>query len=527
MENGGFQMEVDEVKKVDKQAESDASSVIPCHTFEEAVSLVPVGKFHYYLLLVGGLCFMTVMVESMCVSIILPSMKCDLVSSVTEQGMLASSGFLGIVLSSHAMGFLADTWGRIKTLRAALSLAAISSFISAFSVNIWMLIFFRFLTGFLISGGQACVFSLTGEFHGNKTRTRHVTLLSGFLPLAMVYLPTLATFIIPLQIETVIFGMKFSSWRVLIITNCVLSLLALCGLFMMPETPKYILVQGNDDGALEILRWMFVKNTGRSVAEYPVRRITLQSGGANLANISGVKDAIKMVWNQTAPLFYRERCLHTLNICIIQFVALGIAQGLFMWFPTLLTEMVSNGGVAVAVCHTLMQMDPSTDLNSDICNGIVDTFPFLVIIVVGAAFTVFYLIFSFTIDFIGKKNLILGWLIITSICIVLLHWINNFYVIIVLLTFTMSVGNVGGLVSTISMEFFPTNINAMGMCFIMMMGRIGAVVGSNVLGLLLFDYCDYTLWTILAIYIVVFMMCCFLPEKKYRKSKKIIHATTN
>lgn len=132
---------------------------------------------------------MTVMVEIMCVSMILPSMKCDLISTVAQQGMLASSGFLGIVLSSHAMGFLADTWGRVKTLRLALSMAAVSSIISAFSVNIWMLIIFRFLTGFLISGGQACVFSLAGEFHGNKTRTKHVTLLSGFLPLALVYLP--------------------------------------------------------------------------------------------------------------------------------------------------------------------------------------------------------------------------------------------------------------------------------------------------------------------------------------------------
>lgn len=162
---------------------------VPIYTFEDAVTLTQVGKFHYLLLLVCGVCFMAVMVEIMCVSIILPSMKCDLVSTITEQGILASSGFLGIVLSSHAMGFLADTWGRIRTLRLALILASISTIISAFSVNIWMLIAFRFFTGFFISGGQACVFSLCGEFHGNKTRVRHVTLLSGFLPLALIYLP--------------------------------------------------------------------------------------------------------------------------------------------------------------------------------------------------------------------------------------------------------------------------------------------------------------------------------------------------
>ncbi|XP_013111036.1 putative transporter svop-1 [Stomoxys calcitrans] len=527
MENGGFVMELEDSKKADKQTESDVVASTPTHTFEEAVSLVPVGKFHYYMLLVGGLCFMTVMVEVTCVSIILPSMKCDLVSTVAEQGMLASSGFLGIVLSSHAMGFFADTWGRIKTLRAALAFAAISSLISAFSVNIWMMIFFRFLTGFLISGGQACVFSLTGEFHGNKSRTKHVTLLSGFLPLSIMYLPTLAAFVLPIRIETVIFGMKFSSWRLLLISNCVPSLLALFGLFLMPETPKYVLIQGQHDRALEILRWMFVKNTGKPVSEYPVRHITIQNNGANLANITGIKDAVKLVWNQTAPLFYRERCLHTINICIIQFVVLGIAQGIFMWFPTLLNEMVSTKDFPVDVCNTLSNMDPTTNLHSDICNGIVDLFPFMVIAAVGGAFTFFYLFFSFTIDMIGKKNLILTWIIIATICVALLHWITNFYVNIVLLTFTMSVGNVGGLISTISMEFFPTNINAMGMCFVMMMGRIGAVVGSNVLGLLLFDYCELTMWVILGIYAVVFFMSCFLPVSKYEQRNKVVHATSN
>lgn len=168
---------------------SKSPEPVTSHTFEDAVTLAKVGKFHYLLLLVSGICFMSVMVEIMCVSIILPSMKCDLVSTLTEQGILASSGFLGIVLSSHAMGFLADTWGRIRTLRLALILASTSAIISAFSVNIWMLIVFRFFTGFFMSGGQACVFSLCGEFHGNKTRVRHVTLLSGFLPLSLIYLP--------------------------------------------------------------------------------------------------------------------------------------------------------------------------------------------------------------------------------------------------------------------------------------------------------------------------------------------------
>lgn len=75
-------------------------------------------------------------------------------------------------------------------------------------------------------------------------------------------------------------------------------------------------------------------------------------------------------------------------------------------FPTLLNEMVANNSTTPTVCYTLTHMDASSDQSVDICNGVVDVFPFLIIILVGAAFTVFYIIFTFTIDIIGKKNLI-------------------------------------------------------------------------------------------------------------------------
>lgn len=159
------------------------------YSFEEAVTLTGVGRYHLKLLLICGLCFMAVMVEIMGISLIMPLVKCELLSTLEQQSLLASAGFLGVVLSSHAMGFLADTWGQVVTLRYALMLSALSSIVSALSVNIWMLIVCRFFTGFFISGGQACVFSLCGEFHGNGSRVRHVTLLSSFLCIAVMFAP--------------------------------------------------------------------------------------------------------------------------------------------------------------------------------------------------------------------------------------------------------------------------------------------------------------------------------------------------
>ncbi|XP_034473209.1 synaptic vesicle 2-related protein [Drosophila innubila] len=497
------------------------------YSFEEAITLTGVGRFHLKLLLICGLCFMAVMVEIMGVSLIMPLVKCDLQSTIEQQGMLASAGFLGVVLSSHAMGFLADTWGRVATLRYAMMFSAISSIVSAFSVNIWMLIVCRFLTGFFISGGQACVFSLCGEFHGNKSRVRHVTLLSCFMCIAMMYAPAVAIGILPLQFDASLFGMAISSWRIFLIADVSITLLALCGLYMLPETPKYQLVQGQVEEALETLRNIYAQNSGRSSSDYPVERLAQQSGGASLSSVHGFCDAVRLIWQQTVPLFFRSRVLQTLNICLIQFMIYGIAQGIFMWFPTILNELGKESAQGSLLCTVLQGYSSPQNVPEDgACIVSPDISTYQVMITIGGAFTIIYLIFAYTIDLLGKRNLLIGWMMLTLICLVLLHYVTQFAPLVIALTLVMAVGNCGGLVSTMAMEFYPTQINAMGMCFIMMIGRLGAVVGSNLMGRLLFNSCEVTFWTLLGVVVLLTCMSYFLPDRARSKNTSPTSSTT-
>lgn len=103
---------------------------------------------------------------------------------------------------------------------------------------------------------------------------------------------------------------------------------------------------------------------------------------------------------------------------------------------------------------------------------------------------------------------------LTLICLVGLHYVEQFALVVIALTVVMAIGNCGGLVSTIAMEFYPTHINAMGMCFIMMVGRLGAVVGSNLLGRMLFASCEAVFWALLGLVALLCVLGYFLPEKK-------------
>lgn len=171
------------------KAEKEKS--LTSYPYEEAIEKTYVGKFHYFLLFIAGMCFTAFITEITGIGLLIYSAKCDLRFSLLEQGLVGSAGFLGVAISSHVMAFLADTWGRLKILRLTTTLSLITSLISAVSGNVWMLFTFRLLTGVFVSGCQACVFSFVGEFHGSKSRSTHVAMISALSSLGIIILPGL------------------------------------------------------------------------------------------------------------------------------------------------------------------------------------------------------------------------------------------------------------------------------------------------------------------------------------------------
>jgi len=222
----------------------------------------------------------------------------------------------------------------------------------------------------------------------------------------LLFFAAMAIGILPLRIETIVLGMRFSSWRVLLLANVSISLLALVGISTLPETPKYLLVQGHGDQSLEILRSIFAQNSGKDPAEYPVKEVALESGGASLSDVHGFLDAVRLVWHQTVPLFHRQRLWHTLNICCIQFLIYFLAQGIFMWFPTILDELGTRNGNDTLLCDVLQDFKVDSGSVDAGCSVDVDTSTYQVMIIIGACFVMIYLLFAYIIDYIGKKNLL-------------------------------------------------------------------------------------------------------------------------
>jgi MFS transporter, VNT family, synaptic vesicle glycoprotein 2 len=117
--------------------------------FEEALQKCGFGRFNLLFMVVAGSLMGCGFIELTSVNFILPVAECDLNLTTSDKGILSAIGYIGVILSSFLWGFLSDTKGRRKTLIASLLVAFVASVVSSIVHNFWLLVFLRFINGFL------------------------------------------------------------------------------------------------------------------------------------------------------------------------------------------------------------------------------------------------------------------------------------------------------------------------------------------------------------------------------------------
>uniref|UniRef100_T1GWN8 Major facilitator superfamily (MFS) profile domain-containing protein n=1 Tax=Megaselia scalaris TaxID=36166 RepID=T1GWN8_MEGSC len=124
----------------------------------------------------------------------------------------------------------------------------------------------------------------------------------------------------------------------------------------------------------------------------------------------------------------------------------------------------------------------------------------------------FYFFISNIINIVGKKRLLIIWMTIGGTFAGALYWISNFYLILLALLMIAALGNCIGIMITIAIEYYPININAMGVTLVMMVGRLGAVTGTNVIGPLLLNNCNTMFFSYAGIIGFLILLGFFLPK---------------
>ena len=97
-------------------------------------------------------------------------------SAVTE-GLVTSTALLASAVGAVAFGRIADMLGRKRIYGYEVLVLAAGAIASAFSPNIWWLIFFRVILGVGIGGDYPVSSTIMSEYAGKKTRGMMVSLV--------------------------------------------------------------------------------------------------------------------------------------------------------------------------------------------------------------------------------------------------------------------------------------------------------------------------------------------------------------
>lgn len=207
---------------------------------------------------------------------------------------------------------------------------------------------FLILLSISISGSSATIYAYLGEFHNNAQRSRAIMGSALLFGISCLFLPLIAWFVInqDFQFYVPYIDLEYKPWRLFLVVCSVPGLLAALFLIFLPESPKFVLGQGRNFEAYEILRKMNRWNNGRK-NELELFEIYEEAESIeNRRRLLDSKDSrfplLTTVWIQTAPLFKPPHLGATLLICTIQFGIYATSNGFYMFFAHILNTMASK-----------------------------------------------------------------------------------------------------------------------------------------------------------------------------------------
>ncbi len=146
-----------------------------------------------------------------------------------------SIGLIGYVFGSFIIGVLSDKYGRYPMLIVTMILMAVGSFGDAASINLYMLIIFRFITGLGLGADLNLIPAYIGEF-APADRRGHLAQITFFLGiLGQAVTPFVALALVP----PYVFG-----WRILFFIGGLIAVIAVILRAQLPRSPRWLVSKG-------------------------------------------------------------------------------------------------------------------------------------------------------------------------------------------------------------------------------------------------------------------------------------------
>ena len=395
----------------------------------ERLEALPLGRFHYKLLLVTGLGWLFDSMDTGLIAFILPVLAKEWGLAPGQMGLIGSIGLIGMALGAVVSGTIADRIGRKKVFTITVLLYSIASAFCALSWNYQSLLVFRFLVGFGLGGELPVAATLVSEYAPSRVRGRFIVLLESFWGLGWIAAACIAYFFIP------VYG-----WRMAFLIGALPALYVCLIRLHMPESVRYLLTRGRVDEARQIVLSL------EKQLHVPSALFTGETETVPVV----AKASFRELWKK--PFMSR-----TIMLWLVWFGINFSYYGIFMWLPSLVFQQ----GFTV-----------------------VKTFEYVLIMTL--AQLPGYYCAAWLVDKIGRKYTLSAFLLFSGVAS---YFFGHASTAATLMMWgsVMSFFNLGawGVLYTYTPEQYPTAIRALGSGWAAGFGRFGGMAAPMMVGALL------------------------------------------
>ena len=395
----------------------------------ERLEALPLGRFHYKLLLVTGLGWLFDSMDTGLIAFILPVLAKEWGLAPGQMGLIGSIGLIGMALGAVVSGTIADRIGRKKVFTITVLLYSIASAFCALSWNYQSLLVFRILVGFGLGGELPVAATLVSEYAPSRVRGRFIVLLESFWGLGWIAAACIAYFFIPLY-----------GWRMAFLIGALPALYVCLIRMHMPESVRYLLAHGRVGEARQI-----VVSLERQL-HVPVAPFVSEKETVPVV----AKASFRELWKK--PFASR-----TIMLWLVWFGINFSYYGIFMWLPSLVFQQ----GFTV-----------------------VKTFEYVLIMTL--AQLPGYYCAAWLVDKIGRKSTLSAFLLFSGVAS---YFFGHASTAAALMMWgsVMSFFNLGawGVLYTYTPEQYPTAIRALGSGWAAGFGRFGGMAAPMMVGALL------------------------------------------
>lgn len=284
-------------------------------TRAERLNRLPFSREHGKLLVGSGVGWALDAMDVGLISYVMAALAKQWSLNNSQLSMIASIGFLGMMIGASVGGLLADRIGRRNVFALTLLVYGLATGAAALSTGVAILMVLRFIVGVGLGAELPVASTLVSEFAPQRIRGRMVVLLEAFWAVGWIMAALLGYFLVPSSPD---------GWRWALAVGVVPALYALVVRHGLPESVRFLEAKGRHRQAEASVR-KFEESAG------VVAEASFEQAIAQTPSSVGATEKTESIWSARL----RQR---TVALWLVWFFVNLSYYGAFTWIPTLLFQ---------------------------------------------------------------------------------------------------------------------------------------------------------------------------------------------